>query len=457
MQRSELVLVVEDEIGLQVSLADLLRLDGHSVEVAASLAEARAVLARASIGLVLLDLSLPDGSGLDLLAEIDKEPLAPAVVVLTADVGVDSAVQAIRRGASDYLTKPFSNAMLRHRIESALRQRSTGLARLVSRRQHRLEDASARVVPPASRPMRRVWAQVAQLAPHDTLPVLVTGETGVGKESISRAFHQQSPRAGEPFVAVNCAELDRGLLRSELFGHEKGAFTGASQRRAGLFELANSGTLMLDEVSELPLEVQALFLRVLEDGSFRRLGGSRELKTAARIVAATNKPLAELVEQGRFRQDLLFRLNTVEVRIPPLRRRPEDIQALAKHFCQRRARALGLEVEIGADAMDLLLSYRWPGNVRELRNVVERGVLLQGGGGRLGVESFDLGRETYSRTPEPSPAGASMRTLAAVEEEHIRVVLEGTGGNRTRAAGVLGISRSTLGRKLARMRKLSPC
>ena len=448
MRHQDLLLIVEDEPGLRESLSDQLRLDGYAVEDAGSLTRARELLSTANPSLLLLDLSLPDGSGMELLKELEDEPMAPAIVVLTADAALESAVQAVRRGAYDYLAKPFSLELLRHRIRNALRHRAANLARVVSRRQGTLTRAGSQVIRPVSGAMCAVLERVSQLAQHDSIPVLVNGETGVGKESICRALHDQSARAQEPFIAVNCAELDRGLLRSELFGHERGAFTGASERRAGLFELASRGTLMLDEVSELPLDVQALFLRVLEDGSFRRLGGAKELETHARTIAVTNRPLAELVHRDLFRQDLLFRLNTVEITVPPLRERKEDIRLLAHHFCRRTAGTSGVEAHITPEAMTALVDYPWPGNVRELRNVIERSVLLRGGG-NLTPEDLGLSHREISKThPTGESPPSRLLTLKEIERRHIYRVLSSTGGNRSRAASILGIARSTLLRKL---------
>ncbi|MEM7350428.1 MAG: sigma-54 dependent transcriptional regulator [Acidobacteriota bacterium] len=450
MPQPDLILIVEDEPGLRESLGDALQAEGYSVEIAADLAQARAVLSHSEPSGLLLDLALPDGSGMELIEELSEQVLAPAIVVLTADAAIDSAVGAVRSGASDYLGKPFSLELLRHRLRTALQQRAARLDRLVSSRQGLLAGARTNVIRPTSSAMRTVLEEVARVATHDSIPVLVRGETGVGKESICRSLHAQSPRSEEPFIAVNCAELERSLLRSELFGHERGAFTGATQRRAGLFELASQGTLMLDEISELPLDVQALLLRVLEDGSFRRLGGGKERVTHARIISVSNKSLDALVEQGQFRQDLLFRLNTVEITIPPLRDRIEDIHLLARHFCRQAAKASGYEVDLTTAAFDALAAYPWPGNVRELRNVVERSVLLSQGHDltpeSLGLRTSDgPPSDSPSSRPETEPVDA---TLKEVERRHIDRVLSHTGGNRTRAASMLGISRSTLIRKL---------
>jgi DNA-binding NtrC family response regulator len=318
--------------------------------------------------------------------------------------------------------------------------------------------------------MARLYEEVRRMAAHD-LPVLVRGETGVGKEHVSRLLHELSPRASQPFVAINCGELERHLLRSELFGHEKGAFTGADTLHRGLFELGGEGTLMLDEVAEMPMDAQASLLRVLESGRFRRVGGSAELRSRVRIVAATNKDLRQRVREGQFREDLYFRLVAVELRVPSLRERPEDIPLLAADFVHRAAVRLGEDAYLAEGALARLAAYHWPGNVRELRNVVERSVLIHGGG-KLEAGQIALGPDPVSAQdgplPESLPADAvageeqtgfsstEALTLEEVEKQHVRRVLASVEGNRSRAARLLGIARSTLLRKLERWQEGTP-
>lgn len=442
------VLVVDDEISLGETLLDLLEGEGMRGVHVVSLDGARREMARREFGLMLLDLQLPDGSGLDLLAEVAAPPLGPGVLVLTGHASVDAAVSALRTGALDFLTKPFDLQTLLHRVRIA-RDRVRALSgEMLRRRQESLEESASPWLEPISPAMREAQENVARFAAVDVLPVLVTGETGTGKEHLCHLLHRLSARSSEPWVAVNCATLDRQLIQSELFGHERGAFTGAAERRKGLFELADRGTLFLDEIGELPLEAQAAFLRVLETGRFRRLGGSTELSTRVRVVAATNVDLVEAAARGTFREDLLYRLDAARIRVPPLRDRPEDIERLAIHFSRRMAASLHREVFLGEAALSALVRYPWPGNVRELRNVVERSVVLRDQGEIL---PEDLGLEpSTGASASTSPDRPQGVTLEEVEKGHVLGVLEECGGNRSEAARVLGIARSTLLRKLER-------
>ena len=461
--REGCVLLVEDERLLALPVCDLLATNGYRVICAASLAEARERFDHDHPDLVLLDLGLPDGSGFELLKEWKKPPLGPTVIVLTADQGRETVIRALRSGAYDYLTKPFDLTALLHRVGLATDHHARQTSDLLRHRLDRLKQQAGPRMETASPAMDLLYQEAKRAAAHE-LPVLVVGETGVGKEHVCRLLHDASPRHEAPFVAVNCGELDRRLLRSELFGHERGAFTGAGERHRGLFELARAGTLMLDEVAEMPLEVQAAFLRVLETGRFRRVGGTREIEARVRIIAATNKNLREIAREGRFREDLLYRLNALELRVPPLRERVEDIEPLAVLFCRRIAKTRGLELELSSDACRALKAYHWPGNVRELRNVIERTAVIRGPG-RITAQDLALGPIESRHVPQSaaSEAGPTHRndpsytlsvpfpSLAWVERRHIRDALEYTDGNRSRAAALLGIARSTLIRKLARI------
>jgi DNA-binding NtrC family response regulator len=459
------ILIIEDESLLADSLADYLESKGFPTRVARTLREGRGLLESFRPDLVLLDLTLPDGSGLEMLERAGGGAFGPLFIVFTGDPSLDTAIHALRRNAFDYIVKPFGLDLLMDHVGKALRYRQTKIQALMGPR--RRDASSAAPAPVQSRVMIDLMQRVEKVAKHD-LPVLVTGETGVGKEYVCRMIHDLSPRAGEPFLAVNCAELDHGALRSELFGHERGAFTDASERKPGLFELSSSGTLMLDEAAEMPPRVQATFLRVLEDGVFRRLGGTVDLHTRARVLAATNRDLSRMIAEGGFRLDLLFRLNTVEIHVPPLRERREDIAPLARFFLDRINAKLGLSVTLPKELKTFLETRDWPGNIRELRNAVERGAIL--------VERGPLTRETLEETrfrglparstDETRPASEPIAsrpaasetyagderdgfpTLAELEHRHIDAALERTGGNRTRAAEILGISRSTLARKL---------
>ena len=453
------VLLVEDEEMLASSVADFLTGEGFDVQRADSLAAARRGVENGDPDLVLLDLSLPDGSGMGLLDFIANSPQGPAVLVLTADSSVETAVAALQRGAHDYLPKPFDLQALMHRIRQAMEHRKVLVSQALQVRLRDLEQRSHTLASPVSEVMAELHQQLLRIAAHDSMPVLVSGETGVGKEHLCQMLHEASPRSTEPYVAINCANLDRSLLQSELFGHDRGAFTGATESKRGLFELTGRGTLLLDEVAEMPLEVQAAFLRVVETGRFRRLGGTKELTAQVRVVAATNKNLEELVQVGKFRQDLLFRLNAFELRVPALRERPEDIRLLADHICSRIAATLGAPAYLTDGAYSTLLGYSWPGNIRELKNVIERTVVIRGGGAIRAQDLQVQGRNGAPRRSELERHGGSSKqfpTLEEVQAVHIRRSLEICEGNKTRAARLLGISRSTLLRKLGRLNPAGP-
>ncbi len=451
------ILIVEDMDVLAQPIVQAFEKEGCVVSYAKSLAAARRTLEQREIELILLDLQLPDGSGMDLLSELAPPPQGPTVVVLTGDSSMSTAVEVVRRGAYDYLPKPFNLRTVLHRASNALRHRSALTGQVVRDRLRDLEEQSGELVTLQSPAMRELDERIRKIAPRGSMPVLVVGETGVGKEHLCQLIHNLSLRAKETFIAVNCANLDRNLLRSELFGHERGAFTGATERRRGLFELASHGTLLLDEVGEMPLDVQAALLRVLETGTFRRLGGTVVIRTDARVVAATNKNLEEMVANGHFRQDLLYRLNAMEVNVPPLRDRPEDIRDLAEHFCQRIAHTQGISAYLTEDAYAALMRYRWPGNIRELRNVIERTVVT-GAGGAISEHDLELhlrARPTLpaeTETPALADNGGDFPTLAELERRHMLRALEICHGNRSQAARLLDVSRSTLVRKLSQYR-----
>lgn len=353
--------------------------------------------------------------------------------------------EAMRRGATDYLLKPINLDELGNRVARALRERDMEAENRRLREQlderFGLEHIIGR-----SPPMQEVFDTLRQIAP-SRATVLVEGESGTGKELAARALHRLSPRRDGPFVAVHCAALSETLLESELFGHEKGAFTGATERRPGRFERADGGTLFLDEISEIETSVQVKILRVLEERCFERVGGTETVSVDVRLVAATNRNLAQLVEDGRFREDLFYRLNVVVLRMPPLRERPEDIPLLVHHFVERLAEENDKTVAgVTGEAMDLLGSYRWPGNVRELRNAVERMVVLSRGG-KLTVRDVPGPIREAAGSGTPGAAGARL-TLDEAERQMIERALRAQNGNRTRAAEQLGISRRTLHRKL---------
>jgi len=440
MNPARSVVLIEDDEVLGASLAQRLRLEGVGVRWARTLAEGEALLrAGPRPSLVLCDMRLPDGSGEDLIARLLPELGAVPVVAMTAYGGVDQAVRLMRAGADDYLTKPFP-------IEAVLDKLATlGAAETPAAPE---EAVGAQGEPGwRSAPMRALREAIVRLAQAEA-PVLLTGESGAGKEVAARALHALGPRRGAPFVALNCAAIPRDLLESEVFGHEKGAFTGAAARRIGAAERAGEGTLLLDEVAELAPELQAKLLRLLEDRAFLRVGGDREIPLRARIVTATNADLRARVAEGRFRQDLYFRIAVVELVVPPLRDRPEDVRDLARHFLAGHARAGQTPLSLSEAAERALLGHAWPGNVRELRNRIERAAILAAG---PVLEPADLFPDA---APDPGGEGeaASLAEVRdAAEREHIRRVLLRCGGRVQDAARALGIARTTLWEKMRRL------
>jgi DNA-binding NtrC family response regulator len=441
------LLVVDDERHirrvLQLSLGDA----GYRVLEADSFASAKAVLGAERVDLVLTDLQLPDRSGLELLEALRATRPDLPVILITAYGTVETAVAAMRCGAFDYVTKPFRMEELEALVARALEitRSEREIAWLREAAAPEWEGIVGRG--PA---IRRVVDQVERVAPAPTT-VLVTGETGSGKELVARAVHARSPRAGRLFVAVNCAAIPGELLEAELFGVAKGAFTGATADRAGKFELADGGTLFLDEIGDMPPAMQAKLLRALQEGAIERLGSNAVRRVDVRIVAATHRDLGRMVAEGGFRADLFYRLNVFPIHVPPLRERKEDVAPLAARAVERFARGLGGRVRLTGEAVRRLEAYDWPGNVRELNNVLERAVLLARG------EAVDV-EELPSPAPRasaPTAGPARPRTLRAAveaaEREAISAALHHTGDNKARAAGVLGISVRTLWYKLDRL------
>jgi two-component system response regulator AtoC len=445
------LLVVDDEPNirrlLELSLGD----GGYRVLTAATAAEASRLLASERVDVLLTDLQLPDRSGLELLAEVRAARADLPVILITAYGTVESAVQAIRAGAFDYVMKPF-------RVEEieALVERALGLTR-AERENAYLREVSApefEGMVAESPAMRAVVEAVERVAPAPTT-VLVTGETGSGKELVARAVHARSPRAARLFVALNCAAIPAELLEAELFGVTRGAYTGAAADRPGKFELADGGTLFLDEIGDMPLAMQAKLLRAVQEGSIERLGSNAVRRVDVRIVAATHRDLARLVHEGAFRADLFYRLNVFPVHLPPLRERREDVAPIAVRAVERFARRMGRRVRLSAPAVAALEAYDWPGNVRELQNVLERAVLLARG--EL-IESLDLPAPRPGAGPSSGPPSASSgrpESLRAAteraEREAIRAALHHTGDNKARAAELLGVSVRTLWYKLERL------
>jgi len=431
-----LVLVVDDEEvareGLRMALEET-----YQVETAPDGAAALAFLEGRRADVLLTDLRMPGMELLQKARELDDELV---VLMITGFAAIDTAVEAIRLGAADYIPKPYHLDDVRLRLARALRGRELEARNRGLRREAEARRPCGEMIG-ESRAMREVFALVEKVA--DTqASVLVTGSSGTGKELVARELHARSRRAASPFLSINCGAIPEGLAESELFGHEAGAFTGASERRAGLFEAAAGGTVFLDELGELELSVQVALLRVLQQREVVRVGARRPVRVDFRLVAATNRDLKEEVGAGRFREDLYYRVRVVEVGLPDLRDRPEDIPLLATHFLERIARREGRKVKrLSTRAMELLSAYAWPGNVRELENVLDRAAILAAGT-----------RITPSALPQELVGDGDdvedLPSLAELEREHIQRVLTRVGGNRTRAAKILGLDRSSLWRKL---------
>ena len=437
------ILHVEDEPSLQLALGDALRDQGWDVVPAGTVAMALEALATAALDLVLTDLRLPDGSGMEVLAAaLRREPGLP-VVVLTAYGSVDGAVAAIRAGAAEYLTKPFEDEQLLTMVRRHLELRR------LRRRVAELEGDIAR--PLGEDPGFRKVIDLASVAAASDMTVLLLGETGTGKEVFARFVHARSPRRQQPFIAMNCAALPESLLESELFGHERGAFTGAVKQRRGRFEEADGGTLFLDEVADTSLGVQAKLLRALESQRFERLGSSREISVDVRLVAATKKDLSAEVAAGSFRDDLFYRLNVLPIRLPPLRERPTDIPLLTREFCAREEARHGRAFRFAPETLEVLSRFPFPGNVRELLHLVQRLAVTCPAGI---VRPEDLPVE-YQRAGHPhvdvdfaSFSGPLQEMAAAFERQVLERMLRQYEGHRGDTSHALGISRKTLWEKL---------
>ncbi len=445
------ILVVDDEAASRRGLRALLAREGDRVEEAADGAEALEKARTFRPAVVIADLVMPRMDGLALLAALQDDLPFAAVILLTGQGTIETAVQAMKAGAYDYLTKPVDLTRLTLVLGKALER--AGIAREVALLRRQVGGGEGPALLGRSAAMKEVQRQM-ELAAASTAPVLISGESGTGKELVARNLHALSPRARAPFVGVNCAAIPETLLESEIFGHEKGAFTGASERRLGCFEMADGGTLLLDEVGEMHPAVQAKFLRVLEEGAFRRLGGKVEIRVDVRVVAATNKDPAVAIQDGALRQDLFYRLNVFPIALPPLRERPEDIPLLAEAFLQASAAKNGRDVKgFAPEALGPLQQYAWPGNVRELRNAIERAVILCRGE-TIGPAHLPEGIRRPQAAPESAPALTVSigTTVDEAERALILQTLDYAGHNKTRAAEILGISLKTLHNKLNRYR-----
>lgn len=441
------LLVVEDEHPLAKLWA--LELD-HLVEasIASTLQEARDKLAGRSFDALLLDLHLPDGDGIDLLRELKARGDLASVIILTGNADLESAIQAVRLGAYDYLVKPCSIADLEQLLGRVARERQLIDENLALRQQLRIQRVDSLELIGDSPVLSNVKKLVARVSPSDA-SVLIQGETGTGKEVVARLIHANSLRKDAAFVPVNCAALPKELAESELFGHRKGAFTGADRDHRGLVQAAAGGSLFLDEIGDLPLDVQAKFLRLLESHEGRRVGDSESYRTDLRIIAATNRDLRQDITAGRFRQDLFYRLATFELRLPSLRQLRDDLPTIAQYLLERLSVPGAAARTFSAAALGAMRWYDWPGNVRELRNVVERAKILCDGP-EIGPEYLSLPAppQAVSHPASPGAPSLSPRTLEEVEWQMIQEALRASGGNKTAAARSLGISLRTLYNKL---------
>jgi two-component system nitrogen regulation response regulator GlnG len=466
------VLVADDEASIRFVLREALEEAGHEVVDVDSGDAAWALLGESRFDVAFLDIRMPEPTGLELLDRMRGAGIDTAVVVITAQNTLENAVEAMKRGALDYLVKPFQMVEVLALVEKAMRTRALEREVRALRRESRgRASAGGDRLVGKSGAILEVFKTIGRIAARD-VAVLITGESGTGKELVTRAIHQASPRAAGAFVAVNAAAIPRELLESELFGHERGAFTGAIESRIGRFREASGGTLFLDEIGDMPLDLQSKLLRVLQSGEVTSVGGKRAEKVDVRIVAATHRDLDAMVRDGRFREDLLYRLRVVPIHIPPLRERPEDVAVLAQHFVERYAEELGTSARwLSEEAQEFLAEHEWPGNVRELENAIKRALVLAAHD-VLTPEDF-----AFLRSPQPGSAAAETggtledlvrgeveailrgpeprdihpRLLERTERPLIEAVLAHTNGNQLRAAALLGINRNTLRKKITEL------
>ena len=446
MSAAATLLVADDDQVARELLAEVLAGEGYRVRVAAGGEECLRLAEAEPLDMALVDLRMPDLDGLAVLKRLAAVQPGLPVVILTAFATIETAIEAVRAGAYDYLSKPFRMEEIKLVVRRTLEAR-----RLASENQQYRQELRARYgfenLIGQSHQMVEIYTLVARVARLDTT-VLIQGETGTGKELVARAIHYASPRADRPFVVVDCAALSETLFESELFGHERGAFTGASTARRGLLETSSGGTCFLDEIGELTTALQAKLLRTLQERTIRRVGGNEPIPVDVRLLAATNRDLRKLVAEGRFRDDLYYRLNVVTLTVPPLRERPQDIPLLAQHFLEKFAAAAARPVRrLAPEALALLTGYHWPGNVRELEHAIERAVALASAEMLL---PDDFPPHLRAEPAEVARLPAARMTLEEVKRWYVSKVLQESGGNKLRAAELLGIDRSTLYRILGR-------
>ncbi|HET9753926.1 MAG TPA: sigma-54 dependent transcriptional regulator [Myxococcales bacterium] len=447
------ILIVDDEETTRELFGELLQRWGYDVDQTADGHEALKIAAETHPDVIISDLVMPKLDGLSLVRALREEQPDTPVVIITGKGTIDAAVEAVREGVFDFVEKPLDPARLKIILQRALEKKETLHEMQVLRRRLGQMDSGVGLVG-SSPPMRRAMELVEKVAPSKA-SVVITGQSGTGKEMVARAIHQLSPRRDKPFIAINCSAIPATLIESEMFGHERGAFTGADQRRLGAWELADGGTLFLDEVGEIPIELQAKFLRVIEEERLRRLGGKSEITVDVRVISATNRDLKEEIKSGRFREDLYFRLNVFHINLAPLKERRDDIPVLVQHFIDRFAREGGKKLQgVSPQAMKLLCDYAWPGNIRELRNTLERAVILCGSGSiepehLPGELALGGGESAYLKLPYGLP-------LREIEKEYILATLTRLQKNKARTAQALGISEKTLYNKLYRYSGRTP-
>ncbi|MGA2992703.1 MAG: sigma-54 dependent transcriptional regulator [Candidatus Korobacteraceae bacterium] len=449
------MLIVDDELSVRDSLNKWFREEGYEVGTAEDAAQALLLLGQQNWDVALIDIKMRGTDGIELQRRMHEIDPSLVAIIMTGYASVETAVAAMKNGAHDYVTKPLDPEEITLKVSKALAQRRMEQEKTRLERENvRLDQENTRLreehdekVRPSeiignSAVMRRVFEAIKTVGPTETT-VLITGDSGTGKELVARAIHYASPRRYLPLVVIHCGALTETLLESELFGHEKGAFTGAQYRKKGKFEIAEGGTVFLDEIGDISLKTQTDLLRVLQEREINRVGGNQQIKVDFRCVAATNKPLEKLVEEGRFRPDLFYRLNVFRIELPPLRERRDDIPALADHFMRKFSKEMNKRlVRISPPAMALLQQQSWPGNIRELENAIERAMVVAHEP-ELREQDF-----TLAKGPGAAMAGLDGRTLEDIEKAHILKVLEECGGNQTRAAEVLAIDRVTLHHKL---------
>ncbi len=431
------ILIVDDEESVRDSLYSWFIDDGYRVECAENAKKALSLLNEKDFDIVLADIKMPGMDGMEMHRRIRALPHIPIVIIMTAFASVDTAVLALKEGAFDYVTKPFDPDDLSHLIRNAATQVALK-AENENLKEHVTTLVDVEDIVGESEPLKKVLKEVEKVALADS-SVIITGESGTGKELVARAIHSNSPRKYFPLISVHCGALSESLLESELFGHEKGAFTGAAFNRKGRFEMADGGTIFLDEIGTISAKMQVELLRVLESKTFIRVGGNKEISSDFRVICATNRDLKEMVNNGTFREDLYYRLNVVNIKIPPLRERPDDVPKLVNHFIKKYCTSMSRDmISIDSAAMKHLESFDYPGNVRELENMIERAIVV-GSGKVIKLKDLPMGREVIS---------SSIESLDDLEKKHIAKILEKYDWNISRSARALGVDRATLYNKI---------